>query len=74
MKIWWKSVTVWFNGILATIPVLLPLLAQELPAMKPYLPDNIYGGLFLVVVIGNILIRVYLTRTALRLLPPLVKS
>lgn len=73
MKTWWKSITLWFNAIAASIPVLLPLLAQELPTMKAYLPENIYGYLFLVVTVGNILIRVYLTRTAIQLIPPLVK-
>ena len=73
MKSWFKSVTLWFNGLLAAVPMLLPLLAQELPAMKAYIPENLYGWLFLAVTVGNVIIRVYFTRTALQIIPPLVK-
>ena len=73
MKSWHKSFTIWFNVVMGSVQALLLLLAQDLPAMKVYLPNNLYAWLFVLVTVGNILIRVYRTKTALSLLPPLVK-
>ena len=57
MKAYWKSLTIWFNGVLLTLVEAVPMLAEQLPAMKAYLPDDIYRWAFLVLVVGNLLIR-----------------
>lgn len=66
MKVWWKSLTLWFNGVVLTIVETVPLLVDQLPAMKAYLPDNIYKWAFITLVLGNAVIRAR-TNTALGL-------
>ena len=61
-KKWWQSFTVWFNGVATTAVVLLPELMAQLPIMKDYLPDNYYKWAFIMVVVGNTLIRVFKTK------------
>ena len=57
MKAFWKSVTIWFNGVVLGIVELVPMLVEQLPVMKAYLPDDIYKWAFLTLVIGNTVIR-----------------
>jgi hypothetical protein len=37
--------------------MLLPDLMVQLPTMREYVPDDIYRWLFMVVVVGNVIIR-----------------
>ena len=73
MKSWYKSFTLWFNVFLGSLPTLLSTLGDQLPSLQPYIPQDIYVWLFGIVTIGNVLIRVYLTKTAINIVPLLVK-
>lgn len=64
MKAFWKSLTIWFNGVLLTAVETIPMMAEQLPAMKGYLPDDYYKWAFITLVVGNILIRAR-TKTAI---------
>lgn len=64
MKAFWKSITIWFNGVAAGLVTVLPELAEQLPLMKSYMPDDYYKWAFLVVTVGNVIIRAR-TKTAI---------
>jgi len=53
-----KSLTMWFNSVLGAAIVFLPDAITQLPMLQAYLPDNIYKTAFVVVVVGNMLLRV----------------
>jgi hypothetical protein len=57
MKAFWKSLTIWFNGVVGSLAMLLPDLMVQLPTLREYVPDDIYRWLFMVVVVGNVIIR-----------------
>lgn len=61
MKAFWKSVTLWFNSVVATVALVLPELALQLPAMKDHIPDDLYRWLFILTILGNVLIRLRTT-------------
>lgn len=53
-----KSMTIWFNAIVATAVLSLPDMLAYAPQLKEYLPDDIYKqGMFLLV-LGNFLLRI----------------
>ena len=56
-----KSWTIWFNGVLLTAMPFSSQMIQgvhdNLPDLSPYLPDNIFKAIGIVVVIGNMLLR-----------------
>lgn len=52
-----KSTTIQFNALLLILIETLPLIQESLPQLKTYLPDDLYKQVFLLVVIGNILLR-----------------
>ncbi len=56
----WQSWTMWFNGVMATVVLMIPLLYAELPTLKAYVPDSIYKWVLLTVIVANIYLR---TRT-----------
>jgi len=68
VKSWWKSLTLWFNGVAAPVLLLaaefLPDAAAELPTLQPYLPANLYRYAFIAIAVGNVLLRLR-TKTAL---------
>lgn len=66
MKAFWKSLTLWFNSFVAGLAVVLPDLMLQLPALKSYVPANMYQWLFIFTVAGNVLIRLR-TNTAVGL-------
>lgn len=66
MKVFWKSLTLWFNSIAAALAVVLPDLMVQLPALKEYVGADIYRWLFIITVFGNVLIRLR-TNTAVGL-------
>lgn len=57
-----KSMTIWFNGIMGTIVIALPLAHDQLPQLQDYLPAAIYHYLMGAVVFGNIILRFKTTR------------
>jgi hypothetical protein len=63
-KAFWKSATLWFNSLVATLAVMLPDLMLQLPVLQPYLPTDVFKWMFLGTVVGNILLRIR-TSTAL---------
>lgn len=63
MKNWTKSLTIWFNAIAAV----LFEAEQMLGVFKGILGDsNFYRAYALTVLVANILIRVFLTKTSIR--------
>jgi hypothetical protein len=53
----WRSWTIWFNGIMAvTIPA-LPLLADQIPQMQPFLSPALYQWIGGLIVLANIALR-----------------
>lgn len=57
-----KSRTVWFNSIAATLAGALPMLQEALPSLQAHITPEIYRWLFIVVVVGNILLRAITTK------------
>lgn len=52
-----KSLTIWFNSVFAGVVLALPLLHDTFTQLQPYLPDNIYKVLAVVVIVGNLALR-----------------
>ncbi len=63
-KIWgtirgsFKSFTMWFNGIMASVLASFPVLHDSLPQLADYLTQDIYKKLMAVTVVGNIILRI----------------
>ena len=53
----WRSLTIWFNGIMASVVVLLPVAQDQFPQMQSYIPANIYHYGMGALVVGNIMLR-----------------
>lgn len=60
-----KSWTAWFNGLTLIIVPLLPMAADSLPQLQPYVPDNLFKYAMLVVLVANLALR-FKTKTALQ--------
>lgn len=62
-----RSVTMWVNGILVVVfpftEMILDAVRDQLPAMQPYLPSNIYQYVGIVVVIFNMYQRTQTTKS-----------
>lgn len=58
-----RSKTVWFNSIAGTIAGALPMLQEALPSLQAHITPNVYRWLFIVVVVGNIWLRVITTKS-----------
>lgn len=52
-----KSVTMWFNGIFATVATAIPFALDSFPALEQYLPTNIYKHLMVALIVGNMVLR-----------------
>lgn len=52
-----KSLTIWFNSIIASTLVGLPLAQDTFPQLQPYIPANAYKYGMAALIIGNILLR-----------------
>lgn len=61
----YKSLTVWFNGVIAAAPAALLYAQDQLPMLRDYLPTNMYGYAFGATVLGNLALRFFRTRDAL---------
>lgn len=53
----WHSLTMWFNCLLLSMLPLFEMLADAVPQLREFLPDNVYKTMGLVAVLGNILLR-----------------
>lgn len=51
----WKSFTIWFNGIMAALVGILPMLQDSLPSIQQYVPD--IKWLAVLVILGNVILR-----------------
>jgi K+ transporter len=52
-----KSWTLWFNGVAMSVITSLPLLADQMPQLQPYIPDNLYKNGMLALGVVNIMLR-----------------
>lgn len=52
-----KSLTIWFNSIMAAAVVALPMLQDQLPQLQGYLPANLYHSAMATLIVGNIILR-----------------
>ena len=52
-----KSLTMWFNTVMLAVIAWLPDLANSLPQLQEFLHPTIYKALGLILVTGNILLR-----------------
>ncbi len=52
-----KSATIWFNGLIGSAIVVLPLAEEQLPQLRDYLPPSFYHLIMVVVIAGNIILR-----------------
>lgn len=53
-----KSLTIWFNGTVLSVAIMLPDLQAVMPQLSQYLPENIYKYIAVASLIGNLLLRV----------------
>ena len=60
-----KSLTVWFNAVLASIAFALPELINFVPSLREYILEDNYKLLMAICLIGNFIIR-FRTTKALR--------
>jgi len=60
-KKWWASFTNQFNVVVGVLVTSLPEIAEQLPALEPYLPADLYRWAFLAVVVANPIIRTFKT-------------
>jgi hypothetical protein len=58
-----KSFANWFNGVIGSLCLLVPELANSAPAIKEYLPAKYSSYLIGVLIIGNIVIRTFKTKS-----------
>lgn len=59
-----RSWTIWANGVLLAAVVAAPQLQEQLPLIKPYVSNNGFQHLTLIVLLLNVALRVK-TKTAL---------
>lgn len=52
-----RSLTILFNATVAAVVSVLPLAVDAFPQIKGYIPEDIYAAAWVVLVVGNILIR-----------------
>jgi len=57
-----KSMTIWFNSVMGTAAVVIPVAIQEFPKLQAYLPDDLYKTVTVVLLTGNFLLRFKTTK------------
>jgi len=57
IKKMWKSRVVWFNSLAASVIVGLPFVADSIPQMQAFLPNDYYRWIGGIIVGANILLR-----------------
>ena len=60
-----RSVTIWFNGLIATAFFLIPEAIAYLPQLKDYVSEDMYKTGMVVLLVGNMILR-FKTASALR--------
>lgn len=60
-----KSLTIWFNGAVGTVIVVLPEAQAAFPQIQEYLPADTYRTIMGVLVFGNLMLR-FRTNKAMR--------
>lgn len=58
-----KSVTVWFNGVVAVVMTSLPMLQESIPQLQAYIAQDIFKYMMGVVIVANILLRFKTTKS-----------
>ncbi len=53
----YKSLTMWFNGLMLSVIAAFPVLQDNLPNLQQYLPAKPFQWLGLIVVIANLALR-----------------
>ena len=53
----WRSWTIWFNGLMAVTIPSIPMLADQIPQLQPFLSASLYQWLGGVIVAANIALR-----------------
>jgi biotin transporter BioY len=61
----WRSLTIWLNTVGGLIIIGLPELQAALPQVAPYIPGNIYKVLAVVLIVLNVLVRLFKTKSAI---------
>lgn len=59
----WKSLTIWFNGLMAIVIPGLPMLKDSFPDLQPYLPAHLYQWIIGLLIVANILLRFRTTKS-----------
>jgi hypothetical protein len=57
----WKSLTVWFSGILMVLPDVLPMLQSNFPTIAPFIPDALESRAMNVIALVILLLRIKTT-------------
>jgi len=60
-----KSITIWFNSLMATAFFLLPEAIAYFPQLQAYIPEPTYKTGMVVLLVGNMVLR-FKTASALR--------
>ena len=58
----WKSLSVWFNGVVATLLAALPILQESIGQVRELVTADTYKALALALVVGNVLLRFRTTK------------
>lgn len=53
----WRSLTIWFNGVVAVVVPGLPMLQDAFPQLQPLVPDHLYRYALALVIVANIALR-----------------
>ena len=57
-----KSTTAWFNAVVGALIPMIPYAIDQFPNIKGHVSDNIYSTAWVVLVVGNILLRFKTTK------------
>jgi len=57
----WKSLTVWFAGVLAAAPIVLPMVQENFRDFAPYIPDALESKVMQAVALVIVLLRIHTT-------------
>ena len=52
-----KSLTCWFNGLIGSAVVMLPMAQENLPQLQDYVDASMYKTAMGVLIVGNIILR-----------------
>ena len=58
----WKSFTILFNGVVATVAITLPQVISEFPQLQEYMSEPSYKTWMLIMMVGNFILRFKTTK------------